>query len=113
MAHRLSYEVHHGGIPDGMYVCHTCDNGLCINPEHLFLGTHADNMRDMAEKGRTRFNRLDQRGPLNHNAKPDLVERNVGVVTARRAGMTYSQIRSAFGIKSNGHLRNILRSFGL
>ena len=51
-AHRVAYELYVGHIPDGMQICHKCDVKLCVNPDHLFVGTRQDNMNDMVQKRR-------------------------------------------------------------
>jgi hypothetical protein len=66
-AHRVSYEISNGEIPDNHVVCHKCDNPQCVRPEHLFVGTQSDNLIDMHNK--KRWNHKDRSGENNNSAK--------------------------------------------
>lgn len=81
-AHRISWLVHKGEIPNGMWVLHKCDNPLCINPEHLFLGTPKNNTEDMMRKGRENF-----KGAEKYSGWVALE-----AVENRRNGLKYKQI---------------------
>ena len=88
-AHRFSWELHNGRIPAGLCVLHRCDNPPCVNPAHLFLGTHADNMADRDAKGRG----IVQRGELNHNAKLTRED----VLAIRSSTGTLASVAAMFG----------------
>ena len=91
-AHRFSYELAHGPIPAGMFVCHTCDVRRCVNPAHLWLGTMFDNIADRDQKGRVRH------GSPHPCAK--LTEDDVRTIRLLRetAGLTYVQIAARYGV---------------
>ena len=92
-AHRLSWELAHGEIPDGMCVCHTCDNPGCVNPDHLFIGTHQDNVADRHQKGRSH----KPKGSKHGRAK--LTEEDVHLIREYlRYGCTHKYIGSLFGV---------------
>lgn len=95
-AHRASFAAFNGPIPDGMNVCHRCDVRACVNPEHLFLGTQSDNIRDAASKGRV-CRTVRARGGLHPSAK--LTDSDVLAILSRlRDGEPKAQLARVFGV---------------
>jgi len=92
VASRASWELHYGAIPDGMLVCHRCDNPSCVRPGHLFLGTSKDNIRDSVQKGR-------------HACLAHVPPRRAGTESAA-AKLTDDNVRVIRALFSGGHARN-------
>ena len=92
-AHRVAYQLYVGEIPDGLCVCHHCDNPSCVNPAHMFLGTKADNTHDCMSKGR----KASQSGEKNGNVK--LTEAQVRTIREKREnGVSSSVLEKEFGV---------------
>lgn len=105
-AHRVSWELCRGPIPDGLHVLHRCDNPPCVNPDHLFLGTPADNAADKMAKGRARP-APPRLGEANHSARfteTDIID----IRTLRRFGATVRTLAESYGVRRT-HIQQILR----
>ena len=99
-AHRLAWEFTYGPIPAGLYVCHRCDNRACVNPLHLWLGTHADNMADMSRKGRHPMGPPARRGENHSQAK--LTDAQVAEIRVlHQRGVNQSELGRRFGVRPN------------
>lgn len=93
LIHRVSWVIHRGPIPDGLCVLHRCDNPLCVNPDHLFLGTKKDNTQDMIAKRRNR-------------GAARLTEDQIREIIALDRSVGYKQIAARYGI-TRGHVWRI------
>lgn len=108
-AHRVSYELYIGAVGDGLFVCHHCDNRRCVNPVHLFLGTAADNTRDMYAKGRQRNIRPRRQARGERHGLHKLTAEQVADIRRRYAagGVTQVQLGREYGV-SDGHVCGII-----
>lgn len=91
-ASRKAYELANGEIPHGLFVLHHCDNPLCVNPDHLFIGTHQDNMHDRNEKGRLGGIAVTSKGEGNTKAKltaQDVLSIRASLEGSRKLGKQY------------------------
>lgn len=104
-AHRFSWEIHNGPIPKGLHVLHRCDNPSCVNPHHLFLGTHSDNMKDMVAKGRHRG------GPQGERARSAKLTPALVLEIREKAahGMSYPELGREYGMSTSAIGNVVLR----
>ncbi len=103
-AHRYSWMITYGGIPNSLQVCRQCDNRLCVNPKHLFLGTQRDNMDDMSVKGRRAYGgRVANKGEDNPKAK--LTNRSVQLIKNLQGKVASRKVAQRFGVEKTAVLR--------
>lgn len=112
-AHRYSYELHKGPIPEGMSILHSCDNKVCINPDHLRVGTHQENIAEAWERGRMRpipkGTPNPRKGIRNVSSKPVLVlGRAFGSITEAERELSLGNGTVNFWIKRHPHKAKLI-----
>jgi hypothetical protein len=112
LAHRVSYELANGPIPDGIHCLHKCDNPKCVNHEHLFLGTQKDNSNDMVAKGRCRVPGLSgENHPMAKLSNKDVekikILYSIGNTTMREIAGKFGVTRSMIGKIISGRNRKV------
>lgn len=110
-AHRYAYELLVGPIAIGRHACHHCDNPACVRPEHIFTGTHRDNMQDAARKGRmVPRPMIGEKHPRAKLTEVDVIaircSRESGVAIANRYGLSKSHVSAIRKHQSWSHLRH-------
>ncbi len=115
-AHRVSWRLHHGGIPGGKFVLHTCDNSKCVNPRHLYLGTKKDNAQDRERRGRGNHATGERHGRYTHpgqtkgekNGRSKLTEKQVAVLLHGyfKQGTSKAELARRYGVSdvTVGHI---------
>ena len=101
-AHRVSWEIHRGAIPKGKHVLHRCDNPSCVNPEHLWLGTHSENMADRERKGRSARNFSNEKLKLGDIGR---------IIEMRKNGVHQAEIARIFGV-GESRICQIVKKYG-
>jgi hypothetical protein len=105
-AHRASYEAFIGPIPEGMNVCHTCDNVYCVNPAHLFLGTQKQNLEDMAKKKRSTWGINNPRAKLDIDDVKNIKHLLLTKMSEAGIAKQYSVSRQTINNIKNGKVWN-------
>lgn len=118
MAHRLSFAIHGAPPSTEIEVCHTCDNPICVRPDHLFLGTHGDNMADRDAKGRTPSGGEHWMQHLPKARRPRGEQHGAAILTVAQVGeirtryaagdVSYGDLSAVFNV-SRGTVRDIVK----
>ena len=105
LAHRISYQIYNGLIQEGMYICHKCDNSLCVNPYHLFLGSNSDNIKDCVNKGR-HWQKNKTHCPAGHEYSENItyIDKNSG----RYCRICRRETQKRYKWRKNERIKNVM-----